>query len=113
MQQKLRPGTIVAVDTTLVCWHIAPKGSFKARKVSLNSLNKFKKKYINKHSHKVYQIQGHRVEILHESNGPVEELRILSLPKKDTAKNITIDSSPRKSASSVLNAIGSEFGIHK
>lgn len=34
MQQKLRPGTIVLVDTTLVCWDIGTQGSSNARKVS-------------------------------------------------------------------------------
>ena len=36
VQHKLRPGTIVVVDSTLVCWHIAAKGLSKARKVRLN-----------------------------------------------------------------------------
>lgn len=34
MQEKLRPGTIVVIDSTLVTWHIFAKGTFKARKVS-------------------------------------------------------------------------------
>lgn len=33
MQDKLRPGTIILVDTTLVCWHIFAKGLSKARDV--------------------------------------------------------------------------------
>ena len=34
MHEKLRPGTIVVVDTTLVCWHIAGKGPSKGQKVN-------------------------------------------------------------------------------
>ena len=37
MREKLRPGTIVVIDTTLVTWHIPAKGIFKARKVSIHS----------------------------------------------------------------------------
>jgi hypothetical protein len=33
INEKLCPRTIVVVDSTLVCWHIGPKGTFKARKV--------------------------------------------------------------------------------
>ena len=39
MQEKLRPGTVVVVDTTLVCWHITGRGSSKSRKVCKISLN--------------------------------------------------------------------------
>jgi hypothetical protein len=35
MQEKLCPGTIVVVDATLVCWHIAGKGLARARKVGV------------------------------------------------------------------------------
>ena len=36
VQHKLCPGTIVVVDSTLVCWHIAARGLLKAQKVHLN-----------------------------------------------------------------------------
>ena len=57
-----------------------------------------------RHCHKVYQIQGHRVQILHESDGPIEQLKILSLPKKIDQKTLAFNTSPCKSASTAFNA---------
>ena len=111
MHDKLRPGTIVVVDTTLVCWHIAGKGQSKSRRVRT-----FFKKI---HSHvlvlsnitilKVYQVQSHRIQILNESKEPSEELKIPTLPRKIVQKQLSYETSPRKTPSSAFNTFGSPF----
>ena len=107
MQDKLRPGTIVVIDSTLVTWHISAKGSSKGRKVSFISYYLINY-YIPTSIHcQVYQVQGHRVQILHESDGPLERLEIPSLPQKIDQKPFTFDTSPRKAASTAFNAFGS------
>jgi len=35
MHDKLRPGTIIIVDATLVCWHIGGKDGQRSRKVCI------------------------------------------------------------------------------
>jgi len=86
MQHKLRPGTIVVVDTTLVCWDVA-RGTSNARKV--------------------YQVQAHRVKILHESDEPVEQLGIPTLPQKPEQQMFSFGTSPRKAPSSTFMTFGS------
>jgi len=87
MHDKLRPGTIVVVDTTLVCWHIGGKEGQRSRNV--------------------YQVQAHRIQILHESDEDMEELTIPTLPQKLAPSTLSFDASPRKAPSSAFSAFGS------
>lgn len=108
MQDKLRPGTIVVMDTTLVCWHITGKGSSsRGRKVCTYSLWNIFFKLTNITFSKVYQIQAHRIQILHESDEPTEELKIFNLPRKAQQKLLSFDTSPRKGPTSSFSAFGS------
>ena len=56
---------------------------------------------------KVYQVQAHRIQILHESEEPIEELQIPTLPRKLEQNTLSFDMSPRKAPSSAFNAFGS------
>ena len=109
MQDKFRPGTIVVMDTTLVCWHISARGMSKARNVCITSLwNPCSHMLINVTTiPKVYQVQAHRIQILHESEEPIEELQIPTLPRKLEQNTLSFDTSPRKAPSSAFNAFGS------
>ena len=62
----------------------------------MSKLTKKKSANTNYDNLKVYQVQGHRVQILHESNGPIEELQIPTLPRKMEQSNLAFDTSPRK-----------------
>ena len=45
---------------------------------------------------KVYQVQAHWIQILHESEKPIEELQIPTLPCKLEQKALSFDMSPCK-----------------
>ncbi|KAF8202894.1 hypothetical protein BJ912DRAFT_920135 [Pholiota molesta] len=81
MADKLREGTVVLVEATLVCWHIAGKGNGDRDK-------------------KIYQIQGHRLRVLSESDEVVEVFDIPDLPMLAAGSSEASSSSPRKKASS-------------
>ncbi|KAF8181773.1 hypothetical protein BJ912DRAFT_1124992 [Pholiota molesta] len=68
MADKLREGTVVLIEATLVCWHIAGKGNGDRDK-------------------KIYQIQGHRLRVLSESDGGVEIFDIPDLPISTAASS--------------------------
>src|ERR1700678_165838 len=42
---------------------------------------------------KVYQVQAHRIQILHESEEPIEELQIPTLPRKLEQNTLSFDTS--------------------
>jgi hypothetical protein len=62
----------------------------------------------DKHLMQVYQVRAHpsRIEILHESNNPIEELKTPTLPHKFESRSLTFNTSPRKIPSS-FSAFGS------
>jgi hypothetical protein len=69
-----------------------------------------------KKTHKVYQVQGHHVQILHESNGPVEEQQILTLPKKLESRELTFETSLAKichQLSMLLDLLARSLIVHK
>ena len=107
MHDKLRPGTVVVVDSTLVCWHIPNKGLSRARKVRLTHYESCIRVPTKKTIPKVYQVQGHRVQILNESSEPIEELDIPILPRKLEETRLSFDTSPRKAPSSAFSTFGS------
>ncbi|KDR77061.1 hypothetical protein GALMADRAFT_225196 [Galerina marginata CBS 339.88] len=80
---KLRVGTVVLVETTLVCWHIPDHagGSGTTKKL-------------------VYQVQGHRLRILSESDELVEPRDIPAPIRPSTEPTST--TSPRKKPSSAF-----------
>ena len=58
---------------------------------------------------KVYQVQAHQIQILHESDGPIEELKTFNLPSKLKQKALSFKTSLRKAPSSTFSAFGSLF----
>ncbi|PPR06558.1 hypothetical protein CVT24_001578 [Panaeolus cyanescens] len=87
---KLRPGTIVLVDTTLVCWHIFDGNNNLVRR------------------HGAYQIQGHRLKVLSPSYEPREDYPVPAFPQPvPTHKSLSWENSPRKKPSSAFASFGS------
>ncbi|KAJ3517667.1 hypothetical protein NLJ89_g346 [Agrocybe chaxingu] len=84
---KLRPGTVVVVEATLICWHI-------------NSTGKEGDKDKN-----IYQIQGHRIRVLSDSDEDIEIRPILQLTTPISTMPTT--TSPRKEASTAFSSFES------
>ncbi|KAF8167649.1 hypothetical protein B0H34DRAFT_854551 [Crassisporium funariophilum] len=86
---KLRPGTIVLVEATLVVWHIPKSKRDKGDK-----------------DKKVYQIQGHRLRILADSDEAVnmQSEHNLPLPPPQVTHS---DTSPQKKASTSFTSFAS------
>ncbi|KAF8204733.1 hypothetical protein BJ912DRAFT_1052061 [Pholiota molesta] len=78
MPKKLREGTVVLVEATLVCWHISDR--------------------------KVYQIQGHRLRVLAASDEDIETFEIPNFPNSNIPTEQTPSSSPRKKASCAFSS---------
>ncbi|EKM80523.1 hypothetical protein AGABI1DRAFT_128200 [Agaricus bisporus var. burnettii JB137-S8] len=83
MWDKLRPGTIVFVDATLVCWTIPPRRDARVPK-----------------SKKVYQIQANAIRVVCESEDDAE--RSAELKLSDENRPAPIASSSKKSSSSFV-----------
>jgi hypothetical protein len=110
MNDKLRPGTIVLIDASLVCWHIFTKGRGGKldRKVSTSLLMRIYIPVANAFDIcQVYQIQGHRLKVLKKSDAPLEEPSIPRLPRVDNQQQLKYDNSPRKKASSAFSSFAS------
>ncbi|KAF8160295.1 hypothetical protein BJ912DRAFT_936047 [Pholiota molesta] len=78
MPSKLREGMVVLVKATLVCWHISER--------------------------KIYQIQGHHLQVLSASDEDVETFEIPNFPTSNIPTEQTPSSSPRKKASSAFSS---------
>lgn len=109
MHDKLRPGTIVLIDATLVCWHIFTKGRGGKldRRVSSSLLELQSWIWLNLCLCQVYQVQGHRLKVLKKSDAPVEDPSIPRLPHVDNQQQLNYNNSPRKKPSSAFSSFAS------
>jgi hypothetical protein len=98
MPKKLREGTVVLVEATLVCWHISD------RKVRLSRSCIFASNTQLTHNIQVYQIQGHRLRVLAASDEDIETFEIPNFPNSNIPTEQTPSSSPRKKASCAFSS---------
>jgi len=104
MYKNLKIRTVILVETTLICWHIPDcdgSGSGgSAKKIVRPAFHDNFEEFTVKKKLQIYQIQGHRLRILSESDEPIEtrEPPILIHPSTES----TSSTSPRKKPSSAF-----------